>query len=1095
MKKYGLILATLTSLISMTNDETRLLRFPTIYKDRIVFSYAGDLYQVASTGGVARKLTNHNGFEIFPRFSPDGKHIAFTGQYDGNTEVYLMNATGGSPKRLTVTATLGRDDVADRMGPNNLVMTWKNTSDQIVFRSRKNSYNPFNGQLFAVSSSGGIPETLPFPRGGFCSFSPDDSKLAYNRIFREFRTWKRYKGGMADDIWVYDFKSKELINITNNPHQDIIPMWTENTIYFISDRSGRMNLYSYDLNTKETKQHTSFKEFDIKFPSLGPNAIVYENAGYIYRFDLMNQTNKKVPITISDDFQSGRGGLLSVSDQISNFEISPDGKRALFGARGDVFTVPVEYGPTRNLTASSGAHDRASKWSPNGKWIAFISDKSGEDEIYIVDSMGKEDPRKISSGNDVYIFNGLYWSPDSTKISWVDRKLRLRFLDIKTGKITDVATSQFSNRGNMAWSPDSNWLAFDRAEKEGMGRVWLYSVATGETIPATTSWFDSYAPTFSDDGNFLFVISERNFHPIYSRTEWNHAYGPMARIYMIALNKDVASPFAPKSDEVAIAEDKTFASDISADPKKGNQNDSDKKNTAGTKPNNLVKVEKEGIYHRIMELPIEVADYSNLTSVDNTLFYVRYPSEGPNILCRFDFDSLKETELGNFNGFEISVDNKKMLLGSHGQFAIISTPNGKIKITDFMDLSGMEVKLNRKEEWRQIFNESWRQMRDFFYAPNMHGVDWKGVHNKYEPLLAHVNHRNDLTYIIGEMIGELNVGHAYVGGGDRPTPRRIQTGLLGAQLHKDPKTGYFKIEKILDGESWENNLQSPLKRLGVNASKGDFIIKVDGLDTSKMNNIYEALVNKVDTPVVLEINSKPSPIGAHKTTVQPIADESNLYYHDWVQTNIRKVSEATDGKVGYLHVPDMGRGGLNEFVKHYYPQLQKKALIIDVRGNGGGNVSPHLIERLRRDAAMVRVGRGEAPTPDPGEVFLGPMVCLLDEFSASDGDIFPYRFKHSGLGKLIGKRSWGGIVGIRGSLPFIDGGSLNKPEFTGYSPNGEGWVVEGYGVDPDIEVDNHPAMEFEGIDQQLNRAIEEILKDLEKQGRELPPIPAFPIRK
>lgn len=406
----------------------------------------------------------------------------------------------------------------------------------------------------------------------------------------------------------------------------------------------------------------------------------------------------------------------------------------------------------------------------------------------------------------------------------------------------------------------------------------------------------------------------------------------------------------------------------------------------------------------------------------------------------------------------------------------------------------MELNLNRKEEWTQIFNESWRQMRDFFYAPNMHGVDWQGIYDKYKPLLDHVSHRNDLTYVIGEMIGELNVGHAYVGGGDRPSPNRIQTGLLGAQLSRDADTGFYRIDKILNGESWEDNLQSPLRGMGVKASEGHYIISVDGRSTSEMTNIYDALINTVGKAVELELNSKPAAEGSYKTTVQPIADESSLYYHAWVQENIRKVSEATDGKVGYLHVPDMGRGGLNEFVKYYYPQLRKKALIIDVRGNGGGNVSPHLIERLRRDAAMVRVGRGEAPRPDPGEVFLGPMVCLLDEFSASDGDIFPYRFKHAGLGKLIGKRSWGGIVGIRGSLPFIDGGSLNKPEFTGYSPTGEGWVVEGYGVDPDIEVENHPAKEFEGIDQQLNRAIEEILKDLQTKARELPPVPEFPIR-
>jgi tricorn protease len=1069
--------------------ETRLLRFPAIHGNQIVFTYAGDLYTVASGGGVARKLTNHEGFEMFPRFSHDGKWIAFTGQYDGNTEVYVIPSEGGVPRRLTFTATLGRDDVSDRMGPNNLVMGWKHDDRHIVFRSRMHEFNDFKGQLYTVSLDGDIPEQLPLPYGGFCSYSPDDQKLVYNRIFREFRTWKRYRGGMTDDVWIYDFATKKTENITNNPAGDIEPMWSGNKIYFLSDRDSvkRMNLYVYDLTTKDTKQLTSFAEFDIKFSSLGDNAIVFENGGYIYKFDLATEKTEKVPVSIEDDLVGGRGGITNVSDNITNYEISPDGKRALFGGRGDIFTVPAKYGAVRNLTNTPGIHERNSKWSPNGKWIAYISDATGEDEIYIMPQDGNGTPTQLTKGEDTYKYQP-YWSPDSRKLLWADKKLRLRYVDIATKTVKEVAKAEAWEFDEYGWSPDSKWITYTKPEVEMMNKIYIYSLEQEKSFEVTDGWYGSSSPVFSSDGKYLYFQSSRDFNPTFSQTEFDQAYLDMSRIYLVTLTKSTESPFKPKSDEVTIKEDKPKSEEDKGKKDEGNK---EKK-----EPEVSVKVDVDGLKDRIVGLPIQASSYRNIASVGTTLYYIRQGSkdEKPQFQM-YDFGELKETNLGEVDGYEISADLKKILVGKDHSFYIIDLPKAKIELKDKLDLGGMEVRLDRRQEWKQIYNECWRQMREFFYAPNMNGVDWIAIRKKYEPLVDYVNHRADLTYILGEMIGELNSGHTYVGGGDLPKVKRIKMGLLGAQLERDAESKYYRIKKILKGENWDKETRSPLTDLGVNAKEGDYIIAVDGKPTSGMTNIYESLINTVDKQVRLKLNSQPEEKGSREVTVIPVGEEANLYYYNWVEKNIETVDKATGGKVGYVHVPDMGAHGLNEFVKYFYPQLRKKALIIDVRGNGGGFVSTLLVERLRREIAMVSVARNTATSPNPSDMVYGPKVCLIDPFSASDGDIFPYRFKKYGLGKVIGERTWGGVIGIRGSLPLLDGGFLMKPEFAIYDADGKGWIVEGHGVDPDIVVDNDPAMEFSGVDEQLNKGIEVIMDELKTQEKTLPPVPDYPIKK
>jgi tricorn protease len=1072
-------------------QEARVLRFPAISSDQIVFSYAGDLYSVALSGGVARKLTTHEGYESFARYSPDGKSIAFTGEYDGNREVYLIPAEGGVPKRLTFTASLGRDDISDRMGPNNLVIGWTNDGKDIVFRSRMREWNDFIGQLYLVPATGGTPTQLPLPRGGFCSFSPDDKKLVYNRIFREFRTWKRYRGGMADDLWIYNFETKTTENITNNAALDIIPMWSGKKVYFLSDRdeNKRMNLYSYDLETKDTKKLTSFTDYDVKFPSLGPNAIVFENGGYIYRFDLASGQAAKVPVMIADDLLSGRTRLAKVGDKVTNFEISPDGKRALFGARGDVFTVPAKNGNTRNLTHTPGVHERNSKWSPDGRSIAYVSDRSGEDEIYIMPQDGQGEAQQLTKNADTYKYQ-LFWSPDSKKIMWDDKLLRLNYIDIATKEVVTVAKAEIGEIMTFVWSPDSRWVAYAKPEPVGMAKVYLYSLEAKRSYAVTDGWYDSYNPSFSADGKYLFFVSDRDFNPHFGQTEYNHIYGAMSRIYFITLAADTKSPFEPKSDEVEVKKESAKPEET---PKKEPAKPEASKPEA--KKEVVLRVDPEGLASRLIALPIDVANYGGIVSVGDSIYYQkRGDLDRQRSLKMYDLTEKKESDLGAVDGYEISADQKKMLVAKDGSYAIIDLPKSPVKIEEKLDLSQMEVTLDLRAEWDQIFEESWRQMKYFFYAPNMHGVDWEAMRARYRPLAQSVNHRADLTYVIGELIGELSAGHTYVGGGEMPEPPKVKVGMLGAQFERDAQTGFYRIAKILRGQNWARTLRSPLTEIGVGIREGEYLIAINGTLTSKLNDMYEALLNTAGKQVTLKVNSQPDEKGSREVVVIPIENEQQLYYYTMVQENIEKVDKATGGRVGYIHIPDMGVPGLNEFAKYYYPQLRKKALIVDVRGNGGGSVSPMIVERLRREIVMYEMSRDTIARPDPDGVLLGPKVCLINEFSASDGDIFPYRFKQYGLGKIIGKRTWGGVVGIRGSLPLLDGGQLMKPEFAPFGLDGKTWVIEGVGVEPDIYVDNDPAKEFAGIDEQLNKAIEVILEELKTKEVKIPPVPPFPIR-
>ncbi len=1052
MKKLLLALLFAGGAVAAEAEEARLLRFPATNGRDVVFTYAGDLYRVPITGGEATRLTSHVGTEMFARFSPDGEQIAFTAQYDGNTEVYLMPKTGGEPERLTYTATNSRDDLGDRMGPNNIVMTWTRDGKNILYRNRIS--DGFSGKLWSVSMEGDMPEQLPLPEGGFCSYSPDGKKLAYNRVMREFRTWKYYKGGMADDVWVYDPASQTVENVTNNVSQDIFPMWIGEEIFFISDRDRTMNLFVYNTSTKKTEKVTNYSDYDIKFPSTNGEVIVYEQGGYIFKFDPRTRKAEKITVTLNGENRYARVEMKNVADKMTAASLSPDGKRVAVTARGEVFNVPVEKGVTRNITRTSGANERGAKWSPDGKWIAYISDRTGETEVWLQGEDGE--PQQLTKGSDTYI-RQVIWSPDSKTLLYTDRKNRLVAVDVASKSKQTVMQNPNGEPSGVAYSPDSKWLTYTKSAENDMSVVYVYNIASKKEYPVTERWYSSSAPVFSTDGKYLIFTSARDFNSTYSQTEWNHVYTRMNGVYMAMLAEDTPSPLLPTDGAVE-------------SPKAEGEV--------------VVKIDPENLPARIVKLPLAAGSYRNFFSDGKKVYY-----SATGGTKAFDLKTQKEETVAEGASFTLTAGSKKALFTKGRQLFVADFPAAKANLKDAVSTKDMVAHVDYMEEWAQIYDEVWRAFRDGFYLENMHGLDWKAIKKKYEVLVPYAKTRLDLNYIIGEMISEVGCGHAYVNPGEVPALERIPMGLLGAELKRD-KSGFFRIEKILPGGVYSQTLRSPLAEPGVGVKEGDYIVAIDGVPTSSVKNIYKLLVGKANVLTELSINSTASAAGARKVVVSPIANEYPLYHYNWVQENIRKVSEATNGKVGYIYIPDMSAEGLNEFARYFYPQLDKEALIIDDRANGGGNVSPMIIERLLRQAYRMTMYRGQERNGTiPDATHHGPKVLLVDKYSASDGDLFPWSFKANDLGTVVGTRTWGGIVGISGSLPYIDGTDVRVPFFTNYDAKTGEWIVENHGVDPDILIDNNPIKEFAGEDEQLNKAIEVALEQL-KDRKPLPKTPA-----
>ena len=1093
MKRILVTLITLAAALPLlaapAPDEARLLRFPAVGGGKIVFCYAGNLYSVGIDGGRAVKLTSDVGYECFPKISPDGRTVAFTAQYDGNTEVYTIPITGGEPRRLTYSALVGRDQVGERMGPNNIVMGWTPDGKRIIYRSKQWCFSGLRGQLCLVDAEGGLPELIPTTEGGFCSYSPDGKKLAMNRMFREFRTWKYYRGGQADDIWINTVGTTKLEKITDNDAQDIFPMWIGDEIYYLSDRDRTMNLFVYDTRSKQSRKVTSFTEYDCKFPAHSADGfVVFENGGYIYRYDVKKGAAQKVDIQLADDDVWSRTEYRSGNLSVSGYSLSPDGKRVLMVARGDIFSLPAEKGPVVNISRSPGAHEREAEWSPDGSRIAWISDASGEYQIYTAPADKMTEATCLTDFKEGYPSN-LQWSPDGRKLYFSTLHWDVCELDVAGRTVSRIVVGEQAAIRSFTLSPDGAWAAYTTAMPNFHSAVYLLDLKTRKSYPVTDRWYDASSPLFSRDGKYLFFTSSREFRSQYSDVEWNAAYNVSDYVFVLPLAKDTPNPMVLSNDEY------TAETKPEAGPGSG-ANGKSPGAAAEKKP--VTQVDLDGLGQRITALPLPAGRYRLLLADGGKLYYSSFggfpggPAPGGRggaSVKTFDLQTLQTGDGPADTPLALTPDAKKALVRSDGQYNVVPFGGGPSR-GGAVPTGEMDMMIDHEAEWAQIFDESWRITRDNFYVENMHGVDWNHMREKYGQMLPYVKHRDDLTYLIGEMIGELNIGHAYITSGESPDIPRIATGLLGAQYSKDRRTGAFRIEKVFRGADWDQTLRCPLRTPGVDAKAGDYIVEVNGIPARELPDPGAALIGKAGKTVSLKIASNASGSDARTVYVKPVADESALAYYEWVQTNIEKVDKLSGGEIGYIHIPDMSTEGLDMFTKMFYAQLDKKALIVDDRMNGGGNVSPMILERLQREVYRVNMYRNGGNQPVPNETFYGPKVCLIDKYSSSDGDLFPYGFRQLGLGKLIGTRSWGGIVGISGSRQFVDGQDMRTPFFTSYSTDGE-WIIEGHGVDPDIVVDINPFEDWQGKDAQLEKAVEYLKGEL-RNYKPLPGTPAAP---
>lgn len=1088
-----LILASFLSLPFSAAGQTRLLRFPDIHGEKVVFTYGGDLWTAPVAGGTATRLTAHPGMELFAKFSPDGKWIAFTGQYDGDEQLYVIPATGGEPKMLTHYPAFG--PLAPRWGYDNQVYGWTRDGRSIIFRSLRDSWALGVAHLYTVSMNGGPAEQMPMPEAGSGDLSPDGSQIVYSPQSRDFRSEKRYGGGTANVLYIFNLSTYETRRISEGPRPSRDPMWIGNTIYFDSDRDGHFNLYAYDVPGGKTTQVTFNKTWDVRWPS-SDNAgrIVYELNGELHLFDTKARKDATISILVPDDGLYKRPSRVSAANNIEDAALSPKGERVLFSARGDIFTAPVEKGPTRNLTNSSDAHDKWPRWSPDGSRIAYISDKSGEEEVWIVAQDGSKPPEQMTTGGRAMRY-APEWSPDGSRIAFSDKDGKIFVLTTADRKLVEIADAPRGQVRDYVWSPRGNFLAFSYAGPNNMASVYVWNPADGKVNRVTEGFFNAFNPAWDPQGNYLYYLSDREFAPQISSIEFNYALNRETSIYALALRKDVKHPFPPESDEVTIAKegDKTDAKP---------QEKIDQGGPGGTKPPAAMTIDFDGLAARTARVPVQGDNYNGLSTKSGFILYVvgpafyygRAPDRQPQLRI-FSLKDRKETTLADgIAGYVLSDDGSKVLVRQGPNFVMMDAVARADQPKKNVSTAGLMVDRVPVEEWTQIFNEVWRRYRDWFYVTNMHGYDWEALRNQYRPLLQHVSHRSDLNYVIAEMISELTVQHAYVEGGDWQAPARPRAGLPGARFELDRQSGRYRIAKIFEGQNEETIYRSPLTEIGVNIKTGDYVLAINGEELKADDDPYRLLRNKADSPVVLTVNDRPTFDGSRTVSYNPVADERNLIYLDWVLGNKRKVEELSGGRLGYVHIPDMGANGIREFIKWYYPQLNREGLVVDARANGGGNVSRMIIERLARKWLALNYSRtSDIANTYPDGVFIGPMAALLDQNSASDGDIFPAMFREAGLGPLIGKRSWGGVVGISNRGALIDGGSISVPESGFASRNGE-WIIEGYGVDPDIEVDREPKALLQGIDQQLERAVSELMNKLKGREVKLPPKPAGPVK-
>lgn len=1085
MKKIFLFVLTIMFLCvyGFSINDARLMRFPDINENLIAFVYAGDIWTVPAEGGDAVRLTSHEGLELFPKISPDGKWIAFCGEYSGTRQVYVMAVKGGTPKQLTFYNDANVEDLPPRGGFDHIPLDWTNDSKKILVRINRTPYAERNGKYFLVSLDGGLETPLQIPEGGFGSFSPDTKKIVYTPICREFRTWKRYKGGRAQDVWIYDLEKDTSERITKFTGTDQHPRWYKDKIFFVSDRDLKLNFWVYDLKSKTFTQVTKHKEFDVLWPSGEKRLVVYENGGYIYKLDLDTKETKKVTVNLNFDNPNILPTFTDVSRFVSRFgaKISPTGKRAVFDARGDIFTVPAKEGITYNLTRTQGTREMYPVWSPDGKWISYISDKTGNYEIYLLDPKGKEKTIQLTENHKVWKTPPL-WSPDSKKLLFYDKNQKLQILDVKSKKITLVDKAKNADIDDYNWSHDSSWIVYTKTGSNKLDNIWVYSLDDNKSRQLLDSKYENFSPAFSKDGKYIYFISDRDFNMSFrdgfSTMEFDFVYTKTARLYAAALTKDAPKLFADEND-VEVVKKETAEKTAQKDPAKKDKKKDEKKKPEAAAKTKKIKIDFDGINRRITVFPVGTARYGFVHDLGkNVLFF----KDGG--LYLFDMKKKKaDLVIQGIEGGDLSADGKKLLYRSRGKYGIIDIKPNQKAGSGALNLKDVTMKIDPRKEWRQIYNEGWRIFRDWFYVKNMHGVDWGKMRERYANLLPYVSHRADLDYIFGELVGELNSGHTYVNWGDfKKKVKRIDTGLLGVELKADKKSNRYIIAKIYEGENWNEETRSPLTEQGINIKEGDYLIGLNGYNVTTKDNPYRFLENTIGKKIEIKVNATPSETDAKSYLVKPIKSEYELRTLDWVNSRRRMVDELSGGKIGYIFVPNTAVEGNRELFKGLYAYNDKEAFIIDERYNAGGWSPGKMIEKIAGEPISYWRRRGVELRSEPLFTLAGPKAMLINHFSSSGGDNFPYWFKKRNLGVLIGTRTWGGLIGYGWSPGLVDGPSFAVPMSGIVGTDGE-YIVEGVGVypDPGFEVYDRPELVAKGKDPCVETAVKYLLEELKKK--------------
>lgn len=1068
MKTILLIgVSVLLALTQGLSQGTMLLRQPTISNDHVAFVYANDLWIVGKDGGDARRLTSNEGAESNPHFSPDGKSIAFTGQYDGNTDVYLIPTEGGQPQRLTWHP--GADQVTG----------WTPDGAEILFASGREGFATQESKIFKINMKGGMEEALAIPRAVAGEISEDGKYIAYQQIGFWDPEWRNYRGGQAKPIWIVDLKNYSLKmtpQTDNERHTD--PVWLNNVVYFLSERDYANNVWSFNPATNELKQQTFHTDFDAKSLDAGGGVIVYEQGGYLHVLNPSTGATKKLTINVRGDFHWARDRWEDVQPgSLQNAGLSPTGQRAVFEYRGEIFTAPKEKGNWRNITNTSGAADRFPVWSPDGKKIAWFSDASGEYQLMITDQEGLEKPKAIAIPNPTFFFRPT-WSPDGKYIAFTDTDYNLLFTDVATGVTKKADTERYAhpNRSlNPVWSPDSKWIAYSRLIDSNFKVIKAHNVETGQTLQLTDGMADAISPVWDATGKYLYFLGSTNYGLNTGWLDMSSYDRPVTRaLYLIVLNKDDASPLLPRSDE-----------------EKGKEEKKDS-------PPPVVKIDMDGIAQRIVAVDVPLRNYTALMAgPENYVFYMEsIPNQPGSTVHRYNFKDLKtEVYLTSVLYAVTSNDRKSVLYRSGSTWGILGATDSNKKPDDgkIEAVTSIKNKVQPRDEWKQIFKEGWRYQRDFLYVNNTHGAPWNDVLKWYSPWIDHVQHRSDLLYVVDIVGGEIAVGHSYTRGGDFPEVANIPIGLLGADYEVDKNL--YRFKKIFNGESWNPELKAPLREPGINIKEGDYILEVNGKAVTASENLYKYFEGTANRQIKIRVNSKPVAEGSRLVTVVPVENENQLRMMNWVESNRKKVDELSKGQLAYVYLPNTGQPGYTFFNRYYFAQQDKKGAIIDERNNGGGSAADYMVDIMARQLHGYFNSRANDHRPflTPNAGIFGPKVMLINERAGSGGDLLPYLFNKMKIGPLVGTKTWGGLVGTWDTPPFVDGGTMIAPRGGFYDVNGE-WAVEGVGISPDIAVEQTPADVIKGKDPQLERAVEEALKLMKTQAVEIKPEPAAPIR-